>query len=54
MRQMVNTVNLVTSTNHDTTYYLVVVTSPAKLVRLVDYLNTYPLFTTKRLNFVDF
>lgn len=46
-------VNFVTSYYHGTTYYIVAISSPAKLVQLADYLNHYPLFTTKRLNFQD-
>lgn len=37
-----------------TEYYLVSVTSPSKLKKLLDYLNKYPLLTSKNLNFKDF
>lgn len=35
-------------------YYLIAITSPAKLVILINYLNEYSLFTSKFINFKDF
>lgn len=35
-------------------YYLIAITSPAKLAILINYLNEYSLFTSKFLNFKDF
>lgn len=35
-------------------YYVIAITSPAKLAILINYLNEYSLFTSKYLNFQDF
>lgn len=40
--------------NGDIHYYLIAITSPAKLAILINYLNEYCLFTSKFLNFKDF
>lgn len=40
--------------NEGIEYYIVSVTSPAKLKTLINYLDTYPLFSSKLLNYLDF
>jgi len=40
--------------NEGTEYFSIAVTSPAKLSLLVSYLNEYPLFSSKLLNYLDF
>ncbi len=40
--------------NKGISYYIVSVTSPAKLKTLINYLDTYPLFSSKLLNYLDF
>jgi len=35
-------------------YYLIATTSPAKLKLLIHYLEIFPLFSSKRLNYLDF
>lgn len=40
--------------NEGIEYYNVSVSSPAKLKTLINYLNTYPLFSSKLLNYLDF
>ena len=40
--------------NGNISYYLIAITSPAKLAILINYLNQYSLFTSKYLNFQDF
>lgn len=40
--------------NGDLHYYVIAITSPAKLTIIINYLNEYPLFTSKYLNFQDF
>ena len=40
--------------NEGVEYYIVSVTSPAKLKTLINYLDTYPLFSSKLLNYLDF
>ena len=40
--------------NRNISYYLIAITSPAKLAILINYLNEYSLFTSKYLNFQDF
>ncbi len=40
--------------NEDIEYYIISVTSPAKLKTLINYLDTYPLFSSKLLNYLDF
>lgn len=35
-------------------YYIITVTSPTKLKSLIQYLDTYPLFSSKLLNYLDF
>ncbi len=40
--------------NGNINYYVISITSPTKLVILINYLNEYSLFTSKYLNFKDF
>ncbi|KAI9491102.1 Dod COI i3 grp IB protein, partial [Zychaea mexicana] len=40
--------------NEGIEYYTVSATSPAKLKTLINYLDTYPLFSSKLLNYLDF
>ena len=40
--------------NGDMQYYIIAITSPAKLKILIQYLDTYPLFSSKLLNYQDF
>lgn len=40
--------------NQDVEYYLIAVSSPAKLATLINYLDKYPLFSSKRMNYNDF
>jgi len=40
--------------NGNITYYVIAVTSPAKLRLLIKYQDTYPLFSSKLLNYKDF
>lgn len=48
-------VSLGTSTHHgNMQYFIIAVTSPAKLSVLVNYLDKYPLFSGKRMNYNDF
>lgn len=47
-------VTLGTSSHQGLNYYVLAVTSPAKLCVLINYLDTYPLFTSKLLNYKDF
>ena len=47
-------VTLGTSSHQGLNYYVIAVTSPAKLCVLINYLDTYPLFTSKLLNYKDF
>ena len=43
-----------TSIHHDVEYYLIEVTSPAKLIVVIDYIDKYPLFSSRRLDYLDF
>lgn len=43
-----------TSVHHGTTYYIISVTSPAKAAILINYLDTFPLFSSKLLNYSDY
>lgn len=47
-------VRLNTSIHNNNKYHSISVTKPTTLVKLCDYLNTYPLYTVKYLNFKDF
>jgi hypothetical protein len=40
--------------NGNVEYYNIAVTSPTKLVVLIDYINRFPLFSSKWLNYLDF
>lgn len=40
--------------NEGVEYYLISMSSPAKLKTLIKYLDTYPLFSSKLLNYLDF
>lgn len=40
--------------NKDVQYYLIAVSSPVKLTTLINYLDNYPLFTGKLMNYKDF
>lgn len=40
--------------NEGIEYYIISVTSPARLKTLIKYLDTYPLFSSKLLNYLDF
>lgn len=40
--------------NIDKQYYSISITSPKKLIKLINYLIKYPLFSSKRINFNDF
>jgi len=40
--------------NQNVEYYLIAVSSPAKLITLINYLDKYPLFSSKRMNYNDF
>lgn len=40
--------------NHNVQYYIISTSSPAKLSVLINYLNKYPLFSGKRMNYNDF
>lgn len=40
--------------NIDKSYYSVCVSSPKKLIKLIEYLTIFPLFSSKYINFLDF
>ena len=47
-------VKLNTSTHHGSTYYIIEATGQTALVSLTNYLDNYPLFSSKLLNYNDF
>lgn len=40
--------------NEGKEYYIISVTSPKKLLQLISYLDKYPLWSSKRINYLDF
>lgn len=57
MKSIASSLNVELNTslhNEGIEYYIVSVTSPAKLKTLINYLDTYSLFSSKLLNYLDF
>ena len=46
--------NKITRHNFGKEYYVVSVSRPGKLIKLISYLDTFPLFSSKRINYLDF
>jgi hypothetical protein len=46
-------VTINTSVHHGNRYHLIFINNPVKLIEIIKYLDTYPLFSSKFLNYND-